>query len=398
MRTLNKLKKLIKQYCPDGVKFLHLNTILDYEQPTKYIVETTNYNNLFKVPVLTAGQTFVLGYTNENNGIYEASKKNPVIIFDDFTTSFHWVDFNFKIKSSAMKILKIKPEKNRDLLFRYIYHCMKNISYQPGDHSRQWIAKYSNFKIPVPPVSVQAEIVRILDNFTNLTEVLKDELDARKKQYNYYKFNLFETFDKVEYKALKDVCEIQTGGTPVKTNSAFWKNGTIKWLGSSVCQNTKTVSNITDYITELGLINSSTKLFKANTTLIALVGATIGKIAFLPFEASVNQNIVGLYPKNISEVDPSYIYYACSMLYSKFLDLNKGKLGMANLTFIKNLKIPIPSLLKQQQIVRVLDYFELLCNDTSYGLTAEIKARQQQYEYYRNKLLTFKEKERENYE
>ncbi|WP_220106547.1 restriction endonuclease subunit S domain-containing protein [Helicobacter monodelphidis] len=102
---MNKIEKLIKNLCPHGVEFKALGEVCDYEQPTKYIVKDTDYNEQYNIPALTAGQSFILGYTNEKDGIYKADKKKPVIIFDDFTTSFHWVDFDFKVKSSAMKIL-----------------------------------------------------------------------------------------------------------------------------------------------------------------------------------------------------------------------------------------------------------------------------------------------------
>lgn len=105
---MSKLEQLIKEFCSDGVEYDFLYTVLDYEQPTKYIVKNAKYDDNFNIPVLTAGQSFILGHTNETTGIYEASKENPVIIFDDFTTSFHWVDFNFKVKSSAMKMLRLK--------------------------------------------------------------------------------------------------------------------------------------------------------------------------------------------------------------------------------------------------------------------------------------------------
>lgn len=105
---MSRLNELIQELCPDGVEFKKLGALLDYEQPTKYIVKSTDYNDSYPTPVLTAGQTFILGHTNETKGIYVATKDNPTIIFDDFTTSFHWVDFNFKIKSSAMKMLRPK--------------------------------------------------------------------------------------------------------------------------------------------------------------------------------------------------------------------------------------------------------------------------------------------------
>ena len=143
---MSKIDDLIKQYCPNGVEYKELGDILDYEQPTRYIVKSARYDSNADTPVLTAGQTFILGYTFEKDGIYKASKENPVIIFDDFTTSYHWVDFNFKVKSSAMKMLRPKP--NFDGIFKYVLYAMGEIHYSPQDHARQWISQYSKFKIP----------------------------------------------------------------------------------------------------------------------------------------------------------------------------------------------------------------------------------------------------------
>lgn len=197
---MNKLDNLLTELCPAGVEYVKLDDVLDYEQPTKYIVKTTDYDDSFEIPVLTAGGTFILGYTEEKNGIYKASMENPVIIFDDFTTSFHWVNFNFKVKSSAMKILKITGE---GALFRYIYHCMRDIQFIPLGHRRRWIREYSQITIPLPPLPVQEEIVRILDNFTRLTTKLQEELNkeltARKKQYEYYREKLL-TFKELDRK------------------------------------------------------------------------------------------------------------------------------------------------------------------------------------------------------
>lgn len=185
---MTKLDQLIKDLCPNGVEYKKLWDIMNYEQPTKYIVHSTAYNDDYVTPVLTAGQSFILGYTNEREGIYNSSKQYPVIIFDDFTTSFHWVDFPFKVKSSAMKMLTLKNGSNNNL--RYIFYAMQCIRYMPTAHSRQWIETYSKFTIPVPPLAVQNEIVRILDTFTELTEELTEELTARKQQYEYYRNSL----------------------------------------------------------------------------------------------------------------------------------------------------------------------------------------------------------------
>ena len=191
----SKVEKLITNLCPSGAEFIELGNVLDYEQPGKYIVNSTKYSNNFSIPVLTAGQSFILGYTDEIKGIYEASKENPVIIFDDFTTSFHWVDFNFKVKSSAMKMLRL--QKNKKVVFKFIYFAMKCINYTPQNHARHWISKYSKFKIPLPPIEIQEEIVKILNKFTELESELESELEARKKQYEYYRSELL-TFNERE--------------------------------------------------------------------------------------------------------------------------------------------------------------------------------------------------------
>ena len=137
---MSRLEELIKELCPNGVEYVTLDSVLKYEQPTKYIVKNTNYSDEYKTPVLTAGQTFILGYTNETDGIYTATKENPVIIFDDFTTAFKWVDFIFKVKSSAMKLLTSKDNNIANI--RYLYHVMSTIQYIPVAHSRQWIGTY----------------------------------------------------------------------------------------------------------------------------------------------------------------------------------------------------------------------------------------------------------------
>ena len=191
---MSKLQELIQKLCPNGVEYKKLGDILDYEQPTKYIVENTEYDKSYDIPVLTAGQTFILGYTNEEFGIYLASKKNPTIIFDDFTTSFHWVDFDFKVKSSAMKMLR--PNETFEGSFKYVFYAMKCIKYEAVDHSRHWISKYSQFEIPIPPIEVQTEIVRILDHFNFLAAELQAELQARQEQYEYYRNKLL-TFSNI---------------------------------------------------------------------------------------------------------------------------------------------------------------------------------------------------------
>ncbi|MFA9485783.1 restriction endonuclease subunit S [Moraxella sp. E33BD] len=173
-----------------NVEWKPLGKVADYEQPTKYLVSTNNYDDEYQIPVLTAGKTFILGYTNETHGIYLASSK-PVIIFDDFTTANKWVDFDFKAKSSAMKMITSKDENQ--VLLKYIYYWLNTLSNQQmeNDHKRQWISNYAKKKIPIPPPETQTQIVAILDKFDTLThsisEGLPREIELRQKQYEYYR-------------------------------------------------------------------------------------------------------------------------------------------------------------------------------------------------------------------
>lgn len=160
-----------------------LGELLKYEQPTKYIVESTDYNDSFSTPVLTAGQSFVLGFTNETTGIKIADENNPVIIFDDFTTSNHYVDFPFKVKSSAMKLLSLK-EENADIYF--VYNVLKNIKYVPQNHERHWISKFSEFGVLVPALNEQNKIsafFKTLDSNIALQQRKLEKLQNLKKAY-----------------------------------------------------------------------------------------------------------------------------------------------------------------------------------------------------------------------
>lgn len=141
------------QKLPEGWAVCQLDSIISYEQPTSYIVKSTDYDDTYTTPVLTAGKSFIIGHTNETNGIYE---KLPCIIFDDFTTDSKLVDFPFKVKSSAMKILQVK----KDINIEYIAMFM-SITRLIGDtHKRYWISEYSKIEIPIPPQNEQDRIVK----------------------------------------------------------------------------------------------------------------------------------------------------------------------------------------------------------------------------------------------
>lgn len=152
-----------------------LGNILQYEQPTKYLVNNVDYRDNYSTPVLTAGKTFILGYSNENNGIY--NNPLPVIIFDDFTTAFKFVDFPFKAKSSAMKILKIVNDTDD---IRFFFAAMCQIRFQVGEHKRHWIGEYQELAVPYPHPDEQRKIADFLSAIDGKIELASQKLAQAK--------------------------------------------------------------------------------------------------------------------------------------------------------------------------------------------------------------------------
>jgi len=155
-------------------EIVKLGDVLDYEQPTNYIVSSDIYSNEFAIPVLTAGKSFILGYTNETNGVYS---NLPVIIFDDFTTVSKYVDFEFKVKSSAMKILRAKKDVADT---RFMFYLLQTINVNSKQHKRYWISKFALLQIPIPPLPIQKRIAEILD----AADALKRKDQALLKKYD----------------------------------------------------------------------------------------------------------------------------------------------------------------------------------------------------------------------
>lgn len=163
----------------DAWKQRQLGDLFKYEQPQAYIVESTKYDDHNKIPVLTAGQSFILGYTDENFGIKDASASKPVIIFDDFTTSSHYVDFPFKVKSSAMKLLSLANDEDD---IHCSYNVLRNIEYEPASHERHWISIFTKFNVYMPSnSSEQKQIGDFFQCLDNLITLHQRELERYEK-------------------------------------------------------------------------------------------------------------------------------------------------------------------------------------------------------------------------
>ncbi len=190
------------------LKEYELGQLLTYEQPTAYIVKSTEYNYNYKTPVLTAGKSFILGYTNEKENIFD---KLPVIIFDDFTTATQYVNFEFKVKSSAMKILHINTELVNP---KYIYYRMQIIQFDHSTHKRYWIQQYSKLKVQIPSLVEQERIVAKIEELFSELDNAVETLNATKAKLEVYRqavlLKAFEPKNNWNIGKLGDVIQVLT--------------------------------------------------------------------------------------------------------------------------------------------------------------------------------------------
>ena len=405
---MTKLEELINELCPDGVEYVPIKEITKFEQPTKYIVKSTNYRDDFNTPVLTAGQTFILGYTNETDGIYNASKEHPVIIFDDFTGAFKWVDFPFKVKSSAMKMISA----NKDVTtLRYIYHVMGHLNFISSEHKRLWIGIYSAFRVPLPPLSIQSEIVHILDSFTlltaDLTADLTAELTARQKQYAFYRDYLLDFSNEdvtkkipdidcsnVEYKRLGDIATAIYRGAGIKRDEVTETCIPCVRYGEIYTTYNVTFNNCVSHTDEDKI--QYKKYFEHGDVLFAITGESVEEIAkscvYLGHDKCLAGGDIVVLKHNQNPKYMAYVLSTTNAQSQKSKGKVKSKVVHSSVPAISDIIIPIPPLAEQEKIANMIERFDHLCNDISNGLPAEIEARKKQYEYYRDTLLSFDDK------
>ena len=291
-----------------------LGQCLDYLQPTPFLVDNTDYNDEYEIPVLTAGKSFILGYTNEQEGIF--NENLPVIIFDDFTTASQFVDFPFKTKSSAMKILLAKNGND----IKFVYESMQTLNYEVGVHKRHWISVFSKLRIAVPKPQEQQKIASCLSSLDEVIEAHSKKLELLKdhkkglmqnlfpeegERVPKFRFPEFENDGEWEEKKLGEVGEFIGGGTPSTSNPDYW-DGIIQWYTPTEIKN-GTLKGSVRTLSEAGLKNSSAKLLPIGTLLIT-TRATIGEVAISSTECATNQGFQSLIVKDC-EVNLFWYYW-----------------------------------------------------------------------------------------
>ena len=240
------------------------------------------------------------------------------------------------------------------------------------------ISELERFKIPLPPPEIQEQIVSEIESIEKQELIKKNLIREKEKSIQNIIHNLFT--NNFTNNKLGEIAIIQSGGTPSTKIKEYWENGTINWLRSEVCQNCYVFENqVSAKITELGLENSNAKLFPPNTILVALVGATLGKVGYLTFESSTNQNIAGLY--RLKNYIPKILFYTL-MNHSVLKNYGKGDFKMLSISKLREIKIPVPPLPEQEKIAAEITALEHTINQAKQELENLNNAKKQVLDKY----------------
>ncbi|WP_062374319.1 restriction endonuclease subunit S [Halomonas sp. KX33721] len=349
----------------------------------------------------------------ENTASYKVCKGDILIAMSGATTGkigFYSHENPAYLNQRVGKFLPKLETLNNRYLYHYLLSKVEKIYVIAGGGAQPNLsssALMEKIKIPVPfpdnpakSLEIQAEIVRILDTFTELTAELTAELSLRKKQYNHYRDQLLSFEEgEVEWKKLDEVSKkISSGGTP-RTGISEYYDGSIPWLRTQEID-FREIWDTGVKITEAGLKNSSAKWIPENCVIVAMYGATVGKVGINKISMATNQACANI-DLDDRVVNYRYVFHYLTSEYEYIKSLGTGSQTNINAQIVKSLKVPIPyandpekSLAEQARIVTILDKFDTLTTSISEGLPREIELRQKQYEYYRDLLLSFPKSEK----
>lgn len=385
---MSKIEELIEQLCPDGVPYKELGEVCKFQRGTSITQKDVTDGD---VPVIAGGQkpSYYHNIHNREGETIAVSGSGAYAGFVSFWAIPIFMSDSFSVNPNS-----------EVLVTKYVYYFLKH--HQERIHGTKkgsgvphvHGSSIAKFEIPVPPLPIQQEIVNILDKFTQLQAELEEELEARRKQYEYYRNELLNFEGKeVEWKTLGEICKIGDGlhGTPIYTDSGryYFINGNNLGGGKiKFDSNTKKVDDST--YKKYGIP------FSSENTVFMSINGTIGSVCLFNNENVVLGKSVAYFNVISKCLYSKFLFYILQTKYAKeFFEQQKTGSTIKNLGLkaLREFRIPIPSIEEQNRIVAILDKFDALANDPSVGLPAEIEARRKQYEYYRGKLLDFKRKE-----
>ena len=365
---MSRLDELIKELCPDGVEYRALSDVLTIRNGKDY-----KHLNEGSIPVYGSGG--IMTYVDE----YAYDKPSVLIPRKGSLDKLYYVDEPFwtvdTIFYTDINTEVVEP--------KYVFYVLQKEHLEKlnkaGGVPSLTQSVLNKVVIPVPPLEVQREIVRILDNFTEVTEALKselaEELTARRKQYEFYTQKLLSFGDGVKWVQLKDVADIGTGSS--NTNEGL-EEGDYPF-----------------YVRSQEPLRKNEYEYDETAIITAGDGVGVGKVYhFVEGKYALHQRAYRIHI-NSSDIIPRFYYHYMKTAFLPYIQktMFHGSVASIRRPMLNAFPVPVLSLEEQERITVILDRFDILCNDITAGLSAEIEARQKQYEYYRDKLLTFKEKE-----
>ena len=370
---MSRLEELVNELCPDGVEYCLIGEIADVGTGSSNGNEAED-EGLYPF--------FIRSQTVKRKNSFEYDEEAIIIPGEGgIGDIYHYINGKYALHQRVYRI----HFHSGTIDTKYAYYCFSNnfkpfIMQKAVDATVKSIRKpmIEQFEVPVPPLEVQQEIVRILDKFTQLKAELSAELSARRIQYEHYRNELLTFGDDVPLKSIGEICSVSAGGDAPK--DAMSKK---KEEGFEI----PIVSNGIGDNALYGYTNMA-KITEPAVTVAAR--GTIGYAEYRDYPYYPIIRLLTVMPKNNKEVHTKYLYYC---LAGKEYSIPQGGIPQLTAPMLKKELIPIPSIDKQKEIIRILDRFNCITTDIYSGIPAEIEARTKQYEFYRDKLLSFKRKE-----
>lgn len=382
-----KIDEMLKELCPEGVEWKELvDVVKTITPPIKLKVDSYLLSGLF--PIIDQSKDQIAGYTDD---ISNTLPDGQYILYGDHTLAVKYYDGRFAQGADGLKILLSKGS-----LPKYIYYCICAYNIQNNEYKRHW-TQAKQIKLPIPPLPIQQHIVEVLDTFTDAINNLEEELALREKQFEFYREQLLAFDDesslggklfsgKVEWKELQDVSSIVRGASPrpIK-NFLSEKSEGIPWIKiGDADPNDKYIVSTAEFINKQG---ASKSRFLKKGSFILSNSMSFGRPYILAIDGCIHDGWIAISDYE-RQINADYLYYVLKTANVKkywSMSANNGAVSNLNADIVRGTVIPIPSLCAQQDIVEILDIFEAMIAN----IKEEIALRTKQYEYYREKLLSF---------
>ena len=367
---MSRLADLIEQLCPDGVEYKPLSECTVLPSVPRGL-KRSQYEIYGSYPIVDQGKEQIAGFTCDETRLV---RDVPGIVFGDHTREIKYVDHLFVPGADGVRWIRAVD----GLSIRYLYHCLGSLSIPSRGYNRHWNI-VREMPIPVPPVEVQREIVRILDQFTTLEAELEAELEARRTQYEHYRTHLL-SYDSlaargpVEMVKLGELAHIATGG---RNTSDAVENGAYPF-----------------YVRSQVPLSLNEYDFDESAVLTAGDGVGVGKVFHhVEGKYALHQRAYRIVP-NLELLSSRYLYHVMVSQFGRYLETTVFHSSVTSVRkpMLERFPVAVPPMEEQNRVADVLDRFNALVNDISSGLPAEIAARRAQYEHYRDRLLSFPEK------